>query len=207
MRSIWRKAFYKKNGSLRPDFAQFILANPSYVKKFPELRRVFSNFGLKTDIDQEMYELFMFQQAELTPQTASHLIENFAHKPLISIIMPVYNTPTNWLRRAVESVQKQYYQNWELCVIDDCSPTPDQRELLRAMAMDDARIKLAVRPKNGGISAASNMALEMAQGEFIALVDHDDEITPDALLRMVSAINDDPKADFLYSDHKNDLKI
>jgi len=152
------------------------------------------------DPDDVARALFAHQQEEITPAEAAKLIEGLSFQPLISIIMPVYNTPVKWLRRAVESLQEQFYEDWELCVVDDCSPTEDQRRLLTDMTKQDSRIRMAVMSSNAGISATSNRALEMAQGEFIALVDHDDEITPDALLRMVEAINADQAADFLYSD-------
>lgn len=205
IRPTWRRVFYKKNGLLRPDFANFLRTNLSFIERFPELRQALPlvssrNTGLMVNPEEAMRQLFESQQAELTYVDARDLIDGLAHQPLISIIMPVYNTPPKWLHRVVESLQQQYYHNWELCVVDDCSPKQDQRELLRKMAMDDARIRLTVMPQNSGISAASNSALEMARGEFLALVDHDDEITPDALLRMVEAINRNPEADFLYSD-------
>ncbi len=147
-----------------------------------------------------MRDEFRAQQAELTAQQAQHLMAGFARRPLISVIMPVYGTPPQWLRRAVESLQEQYYAQWELCAVDDCSPTDAQRRVLEACAAADPRVRFQVMPANGGISAASNAALAMARGEYVALLDHDDELTPDALLRMVQAINDAPEADFLYSD-------
>lgn len=144
--------------------------------------------------------IFAEQQAELTAEGAQRLLATLRHRPLISVIMPVYRTPVPWLRRAVESLQEQYYADWELCAVDDCSPGSEQRDLLREMAAADPRVRFAVMERNGGISAASNVALEMARGEFVALLDHDDELTPDALLRMVEAIDGHPDADFLYSD-------
>lgn len=145
-------------------------------------------------------ELFAEQQSEVSPDAAATAISSFAHQPLISIVMPVYKTPIQWLRRAVESLQEQYYTHWELCVVDDCSPSTDQKELLLRMAATDPRIKVKRMEQNGGISAASNVALEMAAGEYIALLDHDDEITPDALFRIVETINAQPDADFIYTD-------
>ncbi len=199
VRPLFRRAFFKKNGKLRPDIAAFVKQNPHYF------RNVFNvgvgiNVGAGISQDDVARQIFASQQSELTSETAEELISGFTDKPLVSIIMPVYKTPVQWLRRAVKSLQDQYYENWELCVVDDCSPGDEQRRLLEDMAKDDPRIRLAVTSANGGISATSNMALEMADGEFLALVDHDDELTPDALLRMVEAINVDPVVDFLYSD-------
>ena len=145
-------------------------------------------------------EIFAEQQAELSREAAAQAIAGFAHRPLISVLMPVYKTPVQWLRRAVESLQEQSYDNWELCAVDDRSPGSEQRDVLRELAAADPRVRPAVMERNGGISAASNLALRMAQGEYIALLDHDDELTPDALFRMVEAINRQPEADFIYSD-------
>jgi GT2 family glycosyltransferase len=203
VRPLFLRAFFKKNGMLRPDLAAYIEQNPHYSGGiFSAAAGKIGHSAVEANVNPEAVarDLFRSQQAELTSEGAAQLIAGLAQKPLISIIMPVYRTPVQWLRRAVESLQEQYYDHWELCVVDDCSPSDDQRKLLSDLASHDPRIRLAVMPRNGGISAASNMALDMAQGEFIALVDHDDELTPDALLRMVEAINGEAEADFLYSD-------
>lgn len=121
-------------------------------------------------------------------------------RPLISVLMPVYNTPETWLRRAVASVQAQVYPNWELCIADDASTAPHVRPLLAAFAAEDPRIRLVQRERNGHISAASNSALELARGEFCALLDHDDELSPRALARVVLELARRPDAQFLYSD-------
>jgi O-antigen biosynthesis protein len=120
--------------------------------------------------------------------------------PLISMLLPVYNPPEKWLRRAVASVQEQVYQNWELCIADDASPNEEIRKLLRQLAAEDPRIKLVLRPQNGHISASSNSALEVASGEFVALLDHDDELPPHALAEVALAIAQTPDAGFIYSD-------
>lgn len=122
------------------------------------------------------------------------------YQPLVSIIMPTYNTPEQWLRRAIESVQEQIYPNWELCIADDASTAPHVRAVLSEYAARDSRIKIEFRTTNGHISAASNSALALAAGEFIALLDHDDEISPDALLEVAKMLNQHPEADFIYSD-------
>lgn len=153
-----------------------------------------------SDAEDIAREIFAEQQSELSPEAAAQAISSFARRPLISVIMPVYKTPIQWLRRAVESLQEQYYPDWELCVVDDFSPTDAQRVLLQKLAAADPRIKLKVMEHNGGISAASNAGLRIAQGEYIALLDHDDELTPDALFRIAETINSQPDADFIYSD-------
>ncbi len=89
-------------------------------------------------------------------------IEAFQIKPKISIVVPVYNVEERWLRLCVESVLKQLYENWELCIADDFSPTPHVRRVLEEYAAQDARFKLVFREENGHISAASNSALALA---------------------------------------------
>jgi GT2 family glycosyltransferase len=117
--------------------------------------------------------------------------------PLISVLMPVYNTPEKWLRLAIESVQAQWYPHWELCIVDDRSTLPETRELLRGL--DDPRIRIRYLDENQHIVGASNEALAMARGDYIALLDHDDELTPDALFRVFEVIQRDG-AGFIYSD-------
>lgn len=121
-------------------------------------------------------------------------------QPLLSIIMPVYNPPLRLLKEAIESVIAQLYPHWELCIADDCSPNPKVRKLLRAYAAKDQRIKVVYRTENGHISAASNSALAIAQGEYIVLMDHDDVITSHCLWEVVKAIQNNHQPDILYSD-------
>ena len=121
-------------------------------------------------------------------------------KTQISIVMPVYNPPIDFLRQAIESAQAQVYVHWELCIADDASTDPAVRELLHQKSLEDKRIKVIYRPENGHISAASNSALEVATGEFIALMDHDDLLPPHALAHMALAIHDHPDVVLLYSD-------
>ncbi|MCY3024580.1 MAG: glycosyltransferase, partial [Planctomycetota bacterium] len=120
--------------------------------------------------------------------------------PLLSVLLPVYNTPEQYLRLAIESVLKQIYPHWELCIADDCSTASHVRAVLDEYAARDKRIKVVFRPQNGNISAASNSALELATGEYVALLDHDDELAEQALFRMAEAIVADRGVDMLYSD-------
>ena len=120
--------------------------------------------------------------------------------PLISVIMPTYNTPEQYLRLAIDSVRAQAYQNWELCVADDASTEPHIAQILEHYSKLDQRIRYVVRQSNGHISAATNSALELARGEYIALLDHDDELTEDALLSVALEIATNPEAELIYSD-------
>jgi O-antigen biosynthesis protein len=121
-------------------------------------------------------------------------------KPLISIVMPVYNPPVAFLTAAIESVLAQVYPHWELCIADDASPDPQVKAVLDRYAAQDNRIRVLYRTENGHISECSNSALKLARGEFVALLDHDDVLTPDALYEVVSVINQQPEVDMMYSD-------
>ena len=127
-------------------------------------------------------------------------VEGLAYRPTISIITPVFNTDPRWLRLCVESVQRQGYPHWEHCLADDGSTKSETLTALRALAQSDSRLKVVYLPANAGISAASNAALASASGEFVALLDHDDELAPDALLEVVQALNASPETDFVYTD-------
>lgn len=120
--------------------------------------------------------------------------------PLISVVMPVYNPPLNMLEDAIRSVQGQLYPNWELCIADDASTDAGVLELLQCYTDNDSRIKVVFREKNGHISAASNSALDMVKGEYIALLDNDDLLREHALFWVADAIVNNPDAGLIYSD-------
>ncbi len=121
-------------------------------------------------------------------------------RPLISILMPVYNTDRAELRAAIQSVLDQSYENWQLCIADDSSDQPEVRETLDEFARHDSRIKLAFQAQRGGISKACNAAWQMATGEYVAFLDHDDELAPHALAHICEALERCPEADLIYSD-------
>ena len=127
-------------------------------------------------------------------------IERLPYQPLISLIMPTYNTPERWLRLAIDSVKKQLYSKWELCIADDASSKIHVRQILQEYQATDPRIKLVFRKNSGHIAAASNSAIEMATGEFLALLDHDDQISEHALYMVMAELNAHPDADLIYSD-------
>ena len=145
-------------------------------------------------------EVFLKQQNEFTKKEFEDEINKLEYKPLISIIMPVYNVPTKWLDKAIESVENQYYKNWELCLVDDCSTDLRVRNRLKKHAETNKKINLKLLDENIGISGASNEAINLSSGEFLALMDNDDEITPDALYWIVKELNNDLNLDFIYSD-------
>ena len=120
--------------------------------------------------------------------------------PLISVLMPVFNPAPSHLMSALRSVRDQFYPSWELCVADDASTDPAVIEILTEAAQADSRIKLVRRTLNGHISAASNSALQLASGLFIALLDHDDVLAPNALYEVAVRIADQPDIDIVYTD-------
>ena len=120
--------------------------------------------------------------------------------PLLSVVMPVYNPVPEFLDKAIASVADQVYQNWELCIADDASTDPAIREILRRWMSREPRIRVTFREENGHISRATNSAAEMASGDYMALMDHDDEITPDALGEVALYLAENPATDVLYSD-------
>jgi len=133
-------------------------------------------------------------------KTQSKKSNKFEYQPLISIVVPTYNTDINFLEACIESVQNQSYSNWQLCLADDASTDPEVRRIIEDYARKDSRIVYTFREKNGHISMASNSALELAGGEFVGLLDHDDVLWPNALFEVVSVLNQDKKTDFVYSD-------
>ncbi|MBK6630249.1 MAG: glycosyltransferase [Betaproteobacteria bacterium] len=120
--------------------------------------------------------------------------------PLISVVMPVCDAPEPWLRRAIDSVREQHYPHWQLCIADDASAAPHVRPLLEAAAAAEPRIRLTFRETRGHICAATRSALALADGEFVAFLDHDDELAPLALARVAAEIARYPEADLLYGD-------
>jgi hypothetical protein len=130
----------------------------------------------------------------------SHRLSALSYCPLISIILPTYNTDLYFLARCIDSVLEQQYTNWELCAVDDCSGEMRVVDYLKKIALEDSRVRVTVRPSQGGISMASNTALESARGEFIVLLDHDDELHPSALVEIAKYLNAHEHVDLIYSD-------
>ena len=160
-------------------------------------------YGGQLETTVGSYDDWVHQYDDLGPSDLVALdirARELQNPPLISILLPVYNTPERWLRRCIESVLAQANPHWELCIADDASPAPHVQAVLQEYASRDQRIRVSRREQNGHISAASNTALDMATGEFVALLDHDDELRPHALLEMAQTIAKDPSLAFLYSD-------
>jgi GT2 family glycosyltransferase len=120
--------------------------------------------------------------------------------PLISVVLPVYETEERFLREAIGSVRAQTYENWQLCIADDASPSPHVGRVLAEMAALDGRIEMSRLDENTGIARATNAGFAMAKGEFVALLDHDDVLAPDALACVANEIAGHPACGVIFSD-------
>ena len=141
-------------------------------------------------------------ESELKPgeRKIKHWLKINPDAPLISIILPTYNTQANHLRECLDSIRNQQYPHWQLCICDDFSTLPHVRDILEEYTKKDQRISVEYRKENGHICQASNDALARARGEFIALVDHDDLLAKDALFWIAREILRNPQANLIYSD-------
>jgi hypothetical protein len=127
-------------------------------------------------------------------------IANLVEPPVLSVLLPTYNTDARLLAECIESVRQQWYPHWQLCIADDASPLPHVRDMLQRYAAMDSRIQIVVREQNGHISAATNSALSLAKGDFCALLDHDDILPPHALLEVARALVANPDLNLIFSD-------
>jgi GT2 family glycosyltransferase len=153
-------------------------------------------------LSPEAYQAWIVRHA-LTPAEVERIrdeIERLPRRPRFSVLMPVRDPEEAWLRRAIESVLTQYYPHWELCIADDASTRPYVRPVLEEYAARDPRVQLVFRRLRGHIPVATNAALDLASGDFIALLDHDDELAPEALWENARVILAHPDADMIYSD-------
>jgi glycosyltransferase involved in cell wall biosynthesis len=168
-------------------------AKPSSISEPPVIRQ----------LSVDHYSAWL-ERNELTEVALQALRDAISAKedqlPLISIIMPVYNTPGRLLDEAIQSVVDQVYQNWELCIADDASTDPEISRALQRWTAADPRIRVVKRHDNGGIARATNSAADIAMGELLAFLDHDDLLTTDALATIAIYASAHPEADLIYSD-------
>jgi glycosyltransferase involved in cell wall biosynthesis len=195
-------AFYRSALQLQPNTFDVISRLQTLYKSSANTESIWKSPCGKYECIEPVYGQWL---RENTPDHSdlsrfSDQVADFDYLPLISVILPVYNTPETFLREAIQSVINQVYPYWELCIADDQSTQPHVQSVLEEYATQDSRIKLLFRSTNGHISACSNTALTVATGEFIALLDHDDVIVPEALYEVVSLLNQHPEADMIYSD-------
>ncbi len=190
----------KKNPNLVIKTTKILFSEgPSGIKNKIKAKESQNNTLLSIN---EQYQIWLKKnypnKEELIKQ--KKLQKKFKYRPRISIITPTYNTPEKFLRECIESAIKQTYDNWELCIADDNSTDLNVKNIIDEYSKKDKRIKYVFRKNNGHICAASNSALKIASGEYVALLDHDDLLLPNSLYEVVSAINRNPKVDFIYSD-------
>lgn len=151
----------------------------------------------KSEIDyKEWLEKNMPARQELDRQEK----HKFKYAPKISILVPVYNTPETFLRQMIESVQKQTYGNWELCIANANPANEQVKVILKEYTANDARVKVTDVPENEGIAQNTNKALEIADGTFIGLLDHDDVLAENALYEVVKELNKAVDTDVIYTD-------
>jgi ubiquinone/menaquinone biosynthesis C-methylase UbiE/GT2 family glycosyltransferase len=141
-----------------------------------------------------------FQPQQVSPRQSEKLSDAEAPGLLISVLMPTFNTPSRYLRLAIDSVLQQRFQEWELCIYDDGSSLAETIEVLKEYRGRDPRIKIEFGGENRGIATATNGAIALAKGQYITMLDHDDEIVPEALLEVANVLNGDPGIDALYTD-------
>ncbi len=127
-------------------------------------------------------------------------LSNGGSRPRFSVLMPTYNTPKAILEAAIRSVEEQLYPEWQLCIVDDCSTDASVREVLTAAERRDPRITVRYRSSNGHISAATNEALSLATGEYVAFLDHDDLLAEDALFQAYTVLSKAPEIRLLFTD-------
>ena len=150
--------------------------------------------------DGSAYRKWIAQNETMTRSDAMRVMSEWREPPLISLVVPVFNVDERWLRRCVQSIRDQWYANWELCLADDKSSAEHIRPLLQELADTDPRIKIVFRSSNGGISAATNSAIDLATGSHIGFIDNDDELAPQALYEVARSLISHPHADFIYTD-------
>ncbi len=163
------------------------------------VRRLANNFR----VSERNYRAWIKQYdrlGKINRQIFLEQVDQMAVKPLISILMPIYNPNLAHLDAAIQSVRDQVYPNWELCLADDASTITGLRDCLLKHLAEDQRIRVVFREENGHISAASNSALALAKGDFVALLDHDDTLHPLALYYVAHSINQHPDCEVIYSD-------
>lgn len=169
--SMWKK--YLKDFKSRINGTTDRFYNPFYASEY--------NKWLKENFRETEYEKLKYQ-------------------PLISILIPVYNIERRYLAACIDSILNQSYNNYEICLVDDCSTLEETKDTLKEYEAKDKRVKVKYRSENGHISRTTNDALNMAKGEFVALMDDDDLLTPDALYKVVSVLNKNKDLDLIYSD-------
>lgn len=178
---------------------------------FQKTLRYWKNYGLKNTIkkvcqklsgqrDYGNYEDFLKKYGVKEEELARQRQEVFENGPCFSIAVPLYQTKEKYLREMIESVQAQTYTNWELCLADGSGREHSLQPVVGEYIAKDKRIKYCLLDSNEGIAGNTNEALEMADGDFVVLTDHDDLLSPEALYQCAKAVQKEPQTDVIYSD-------
>ncbi|MBP8033273.1 MAG: glycosyltransferase family 2 protein [Bacteroidia bacterium] len=198
--SVLLNYVFKRGGRvLRILFAKIL----KHVYLLVEVRKVMI-VEVFTDIlsNQADYNQYLTQRliSKGKRKSLSTIQKNFSYRPLISIVIPVYNPPIEFFEKALNSIIQQIYTNWEICIADDCSTDEEVKEVIEEYRKKHPNIKVVYRTENGHISKASNSAIELAEGEYTLLFDQDDELKENALYEIVKLLNQKPNADLIYTD-------
>ncbi len=175
------------------------VANPRKTKelvKFVARRR-------KIDADRRRHYIRWFKSQQLSVselEDQKKAANELAYRPLISVLIPTYNTNPTHLRECIESVVEQTYDNWEICISDDASTDPETKAMIKQLAKEYKKVRVIFNKSNTHIAVSSNIALSMAKGEFVSLLDHDDLLLPNALYETVLTINTHKDVDLIYTD-------
>jgi len=163
------------------------------------VRRSIAKMQEQKDSFQKHWEKYVIEVREKVLPRLEENKQLIETGPLISVLIPTYNTNPEYLLETIKSVKEQIYLNWELCIVDDCSTMLHVEQILKDAAKKDPRIKIKFLASNKGVAAATNAAINIASGEFIVFLDHDDVLERQALMRVAESIEKD-SPDFLYTD-------
>ena len=193
-----RLQFYEKNNFLR------ILCSINMRLKKKEIEQDdfvddIDDLGEETPTRERYYRIYS-EEEKSRFDNCRRKISGISYRPLISLVIPIYNTDPRLFKELVFSLREQIYENWEVCFANGSANNVKLTEQLKKYAQKEPRIKYSILETNGGISYNTNKAFELAEGEYIAMVDHDDLLTPDALAEVIFALNQNSNLDFIYSD-------
>ena len=182
-KSVWKKYHF--------------LIPPRLWKKYIKLLLGIRHVELFYDpMSKKEYNEWLQEKSE---KSTKKILAKLIYKPLISVVIPVYNAEPQYLRECIESILAQTYDNFEICIADDASTSKETKEVLKSYE-SNKKIRIKYRKKNGHISRATNDALNLAKGEFVALMDNDDTISENALYEVVKVLNENKKIDMIYTD-------
>lgn len=186
-----RLQFYEKN-----ILARILCSFNMKVKQKKSVSKNIDRYALTKD---KYYGLYS-EKERARFEWCKEKITTVSYRPLISLVVPVYNTDLQLLYELILSLKEQFYDNWEVCFANGSFENTELIAQLKKHAADDKRIRFKNLDKNGGISYNTNEAFSMGNGEFIGMLDHDDLLTPNALAEVIIALDENPELDFIYSD-------